>query len=52
MWRSSVRAAHDECKYAELKIWIGSDPNPLMKKFSKKVNIYDVQKVLAAHTLK
>ena len=34
---------------AELKIWIGSDPMPLSKKFNKKVNIYDLQKVLAAH---
>ncbi|GEM_PF-2270213 len=34
---------------AELKIWIGSDPMPLSKKFNKKVNIYDLQKVLAGH---
>ena len=34
---------------AELKIWVGSDPDPLKKKFSKSVNIYDVQKVLASH---
>jgi hypothetical protein len=32
---------------AELKIWVGSDPNPLEKKFNRKVNIYDVQRVLA-----
>lgn len=36
---------------AELKIWIGSDPTPIQKKFSKKVNIYDVQKTLAKLTL-
>ncbi|MBK1875768.1 PH domain-containing protein [Pelagicoccus mobilis] len=36
---------------AELKIWIGSDPNPIQKKFNKKVNIYDLQKVLAKHVL-
>ncbi len=36
---------------AELKIWIGSDPMPLEKKFNKKVNIYDLQKVLAEFTL-
>jgi hypothetical protein len=36
---------------AELKIWVGSDPNPLEKKFNKKVNIYDLQKVLATYTL-
>ncbi len=36
---------------AELKLWIGSDPMPLQKKFSKKVNIYDLQAVLAKHVL-
>jgi len=35
---------------AELKIWIGSDPVPLTKKFNREVNIYDLQKVLAKHT--
>lgn len=34
---------------AELKIWVGSDPVPISKKFNKKVNIYDLQKILAAH---
>ena len=37
---------------AELKLWIGSDKEPLQKTFSKKVNIYDLQKVLASHVLK
>jgi hypothetical protein len=36
---------------AELKIWVGSDPVPISKKFNKGVNIYDLQKVLANHTL-
>ncbi|MEC4803021.1 MAG: PH domain-containing protein [Jaaginema sp. PMC 1079.18] len=36
---------------AELKIWIGSDPMPLEKKFDRSVSIYDVQKVLATHIL-
>jgi len=36
---------------AELKIWIGSEPTPLSKKFNKKVNIYDLQAVLAKHLL-
>lgn len=36
---------------AELKIWIGSDPLPLQKKFNKKVNIYDLQSVLSNHVL-
>ena len=34
---------------AELKIWIGSEREPIEKKFNKKVNIYDLQKVLANH---
>lgn len=37
---------------AELSIWIGSDLTPLKKKFNKKVNIYDLQKVLSNHVLK
>lgn len=36
---------------AELKLWIGSDPHPIAKKFSKKVSIYDLQAVLAKHLL-
>jgi hypothetical protein len=36
---------------AELKMWIGSDPAPVSKKFNKKVNIYDLQAVLAKHVL-
>lgn len=34
---------------ADLKIWVGSDPMPLQKKFNKSVSIYDVQSVLASH---
>lgn len=34
---------------AELKIWVGSDPVPIAKEFNRKVNIYDVQSVLASH---
>ena len=36
---------------AELKIWVGSDPMPIEKKFNKQVNVYDLQAVLAAHVL-
>ncbi len=36
---------------AELKLWIGSDPTPIEKKFTKKVNVYDLQKILASHVL-
>jgi len=31
---------------AELKIWVGSESAPIERKFNKKVNIFDVQKVL------
>ncbi len=37
---------------AELKLWIGSEMEPLQKKFNKKVNIYDLQRVLSNHVLK
>jgi hypothetical protein len=38
---------------AELKIWISSEAQPgIRKKFSKEVNVYEVQKVLANHVLK
>ncbi|GAB2894433.1 PH domain-containing protein [Uliginosibacterium flavum] len=36
---------------AELKIWVGSDPVPISKKFSRAVSIYDLQQVLATHVL-
>ncbi|NVJ60115.1 MAG: PH domain-containing protein [Gammaproteobacteria bacterium] len=35
---------------AELKIWIGSEKDPIERKFNKKVNIFDVQKVLVSFT--
>jgi len=37
---------------AELKIWISSTPAPILKQFSKKLNIYEVQAVLASYVLK
>ena len=37
---------------AELKIWISSEQNPsVQKKFSKSVDVYELQKVLAKHVL-
>jgi len=36
---------------AELKIWVGSSTTPIQKKFNKKVNIYELQRVLANHVL-
>ena len=37
---------------AELRLWVGSETIPLEKKFTKDVNVYEVQKVLASHVLK
>jgi hypothetical protein len=36
---------------AELKIWISGSPVPIQKTFNKKLNIYDVQSVLAGYVL-
>jgi hypothetical protein len=37
---------------AELKIWVSSEALPsVTRKFTKQVNIYDVQRVLAQHVL-
>ncbi len=36
---------------AELKIWISGSPAPIQKQFNKKLNIYDVQSVLASYVL-
>ena len=32
---------------AELKIWVGSNPQPIEKKFNKSVDVYAVQGLLA-----
>jgi len=32
---------------AELKIWIGNNPQPIQKTFNRKLNIYQLQAVLA-----
>jgi len=38
---------------AELKIWVSSEQEPsIRKQFSKSVNVYDVQKMLATYVLK
>ena len=50
--RFSIETAGNFDLEAELKIWISSEVNPsVSKKFTKQVNIYDVQKVLASHVL-
>ncbi len=36
---------------AELKIWISGTHAPIQKQFTKKVNVYDVQRVLAHYVL-
>lgn len=37
---------------AELKIWITGNPTPIQKQFNKKLNIYEVQTVLASYVCK
>lgn len=37
---------------AELKIWISGSAAPFQKRFSKKLNIYEVQSVLANYVLR
>ena len=36
---------------AELKLWIGSEHTPLERTFNKKVDIYELQRVLARFVL-
>lgn len=50
--RFSVETAGTFDLDAELKIWVSSETNPsIVKQFTKSVNVYDVQKVLAHHVL-
>ncbi|WP_373059051.1 PH domain-containing protein [Zunongwangia sp. H14] len=50
--RFSVETAGSFDLDAELKIWISGESTPsISKKFNKKVNIYEVQKLLAEFTL-
>lgn len=37
---------------AELKIWLSGAPVPIQKQFNKKLNVYEVQAVLASYVLK
>ena len=37
---------------AELKIWVGSDPEPIIKEFRRTVNINEVYGVLSQYVLK
>lgn len=50
--RFSVETAGTFDLDAELKIWVSSELHPsISKKFSKAVNVYAVQRVLAQHVL-
>ncbi|MBF4465568.1 MULTISPECIES: PH domain-containing protein [Flavobacterium] len=50
--RFSVETAGTFDLEAELKIWVSSEVQPsIVKQFTKSVNVYDVQKVLAHHVL-
>jgi hypothetical protein len=49
--RFSIETAGNFDLDAELKIWIGSESVPLQKKFNKKVNVYELQQVMALHVL-
>ena len=52
MTRFSIETSGHFDLDAELKIWISSEQSPsISKKFNKKVNIYDLQMVLANHVL-
>jgi hypothetical protein len=37
---------------AELKVWVSGTAEPITKEFNKKLNIYEVQGVLASYILK
>lgn len=47
----SVETAGSFDRDAELKIWISSTAEPISKTFNAKLNIYEVQKVLAWYVL-
>jgi hypothetical protein len=37
---------------AELKVWVSGSSSPFLKKFNKRLNIYEVQAVLASYVLR
>lgn len=49
--RFSVETAGHFDLDAEMKIWITGTPEPIQRQFSKKLNIYEVQAVLADYVL-
>jgi hypothetical protein len=50
--RFSVETAGHFDLDAELKVWVTGSPEPIELQFNKKLNIYEVQAVLAAYVLK
>jgi len=50
--RFSIETAGNFDLDAELKIWVSSESTPsIQKRFDKKTNIYQIQKVLASHLM-
>mgnify|MGYP003938129947 FL=1 len=49
--RFSVETAGHFDLDAELKVWLTGAPEPLTLQFNKRLNIYEVQAVLAAYVL-
>ena len=47
----SVETAGNFDLDAELKIWVTGNPLAITKEFNKKVNVYEVQSVLARHVI-
>ncbi|MFZ4718180.1 MAG: PH domain-containing protein [Ilumatobacteraceae bacterium] len=43
----SIETAGNFDMDAEMKIWISGNPIPVSKEFNKKVNVYEVQQLLA-----
>jgi Bacterial PH domain len=50
--RFSIETAGHFDRDAELKIWLSGTPAPLQLQFNKKLNIYEVQAVLAGYVLR
>jgi hypothetical protein len=50
--RFSIETAGTFDLDAELKIWLTGNPAPIQIQFSKKLSIYEVQRVLAGYVLR
>lgn len=49
--RFSVESAGSFDLDAELKVWVRGRAEPIQWRFTKKLNVYDVQRTLAEHVL-